>query len=129
MTAFWQQQEKVTIAGAGTTSFQLRPNTPLERLTVWVVSGPVRTVANLSFQPRINGVNFGAPVVIAGVIAAQAILTSGGATVENRMFPYVPPRAVADASLDPFVIDIFITNADANPATVTLLVVGVAHVG
>lgn len=127
MGAMWQQQKKITVAGTNTATFTLNFNTPLERLTIWVSSGD-RSIVNLSFQNQINGVNLGAAVTVVGAKAAKVIFSSGGAAAEDNMIPWVDPTKTPDV-FDRFVFSVLITNADAAPAVVTVLAVGIQHQG
>ncbi len=124
----WQQIEKITVANGGTATFTLAHNAPLERLTIWANSNG-RTMANVSFQPQINGNSFGAPTPLVGVVAADLIYTSGGAATENALIPYVHPRLRKLQTSDPFVISVLITNAGASPIQVTMMALGVEHNG
>lgn len=119
--AWYQHQQRFTIAASGTASFSLPASrTPLDSLTVWASSGG-RSVT-MTFQPRLNGKNFGSAVTVTGTQAADPVFSSGGATNENRLFPSVRPGV-----FDRLDFDVLITNGGASTASVTLYAVAVEH--
>lgn len=126
MSGFWQQAERISVPGAGTAVFTVKRNSPLERFTIWAVSGG-RVLVNMTFQARINGLTYNPAVNIAAAAAADVIYRSGGGVSENDMIPYVEPRNID--TLDPFVVDVLMTNADATAALVTIFAVGCTHQG
>jgi hypothetical protein len=125
--AYWQQQEKIDVPGSGSATFTLKSNAPLERLTIWAVSGD-RVLVSMTFQPQINGENFGSASSVVGAKAADVIYASGGAAAEDLMVPFVHPDKVP-RDLDRFVFSVKITNNDATTASVTMLAAAVAHQG
>lgn len=122
--AYWQEAKKITVPGNGTATFGFVHHAPLDRLTIWAVSG-ARTIANLSFQPQINGQNYADAVPMTGSIISALIFGSGGALKDNNLFPFRPPPYAA--SLDPFDLSVLITNGDADPADVTLYAIGLVQ--
>jgi hypothetical protein len=132
MPASIQQVKKVTVAAGGTLSVPLESNMPVDRLTIWAVTGTRKI--SMTFQPRVNGVSFGAATTIgAAAVAATTLYTSGGATKEDIIIPQPSAPAITtppDQVPDPFVFDIFITNNDGvNAGTVTLYFCGYNHTG
>lgn len=125
MTAMWQQQQRITVPGGGTARFSLKPNAPLERLTIWAVSG-TRDLVNMTFQPQINETNYGSSTAVLAQPAADVVYRSGGANFENDLIPFVS-RSMP--SIDPFNFSVLITNADATAADVTIFANGLHHQG
>lgn len=113
----WQQTKQITVPGSGTATFSLARGTVLDRLTIWAVSNK-RVITNLSFQPQVNGNNFGSAVAVTGTAAFHVVYASGG-TNNDRQIPFKPP-ALGVGELDPFDFTVLITNADASPAIITI---------
>lgn len=126
MGAMWQHAEQFTIAAAGTATFTVPRNCPLDRLTIWAVSGN-RVLASMNFQTQINGKNYNPVVTITAAEALDVIYRSGGASSENDLIPFVP--ANQRTQLDPFDITVLITNNDEADASVTMFAVGIQHQG
>lgn len=129
MGAFWSHKKKLTVPGSGSISYILPGETPLERLTIWAISGQ-RNIPGLTFQPQINGVNFNTPTVVAGAQAADIVYASGGAATEDAIIPatFKPSGSNAE-NLDPFVFSILITNQDTNDIPISMYTVAVVHTG
>lgn len=124
MASSWQDIKRLTVPHGGTATFTLPHQAPLERLTIWAISGP-RTITNMSFQPKINGANYGAAVTVVGAVAAKIVLSSGGATSENNLIPYTRPDIGSTA--DPFTMTVVVSNAGANDEDITLMAVALQH--
>jgi hypothetical protein len=122
--SYFQQAQKISVPGAGSATFTLRIQAPIDRLTIWAVSG-TRTITNMSFQAQINGRNFRAAVPIAAAVAAHLIYQSGGGTVDNLLIPFNAHNA-ATGTPDPFVFTIAISNAHGSAEEVTLYASGLA---
>ena len=118
----WQWQSKVTVPGGGTATVTLSSGRPLlERLTIWTSSGN-RVLTNMSHQVRINGKSYGAAVAIVGAKAADVVVDSG---TTGRIFP----RGVTTGVVDPFVLDVLLTNAGLSPEDVTIYFAAVGRDG
>lgn len=115
--SFWQQYQRFTIAPAGTATFTLKANEPLEGLALWAVSGAASV--SMTFQPQVNGNAFGLSSNVVAAPAALLIYSSGGATVENTFLPRPPPHAVP-VNAHPFVFTVLITNDGADSADITI---------
>ena len=133
-SVFWQQAKTFTLAPAGTGVFALNPRSPLERLTIWAVSGS--RVVSFTLQPRVNAQAQGAATVIAAAVAHDVVYRSGGASAEDDILPFVSPTDLAPGAtgaapklLDSFTFDILITNNGGTAASITLLAVACEHVG
>lgn len=126
MGAMWQHAERLTIAAAGTATFTVPRNCPLDRLTIWAVSG-TRQLTNMDFQAQINGENYNPVVTITAAEALDVIYRSGGASSENDLIPYIP--ANQRTTLDPFDITILVTNNGGAAESVTMFAVGIQHQG
>lgn len=107
----WQFDKKVTVANGTPAVTRIPVDQPLLWFTVWINSGK-RSLVNASFELLINGVAYNPAVAIAGRQAADPLYSSGGATSENDMIPYVSLAAAANG-IDPFDIDVRSTNNDA----------------
>lgn len=114
MTTYgWKNIQKLTVPNNGSVVFTFPGGRPLlEKLTIWALSGD-RSVSGLTFQPRINGVNFGASVAHAGPgVLAQIVLQDvQGSPTENMVLPPVPgDLAQGDGSpTHPLEFDVLIT--------------------
>ena len=129
----WQQTNTVTVAGTGTQVVALAPSRPiLEKLTIWATSGR-RTIASLTFQARINRVNFGTAVTITAAIAADPVCGQGVTYAGELLIPQgVGGLDAPDQSsprTDPFQFDMLISNGDAAAATVTLYFTAIGRDG
>ena len=125
---YWQQVEKLTIANGTSQTFTLKYSSPLERLTIWAISGQ-RVLANVSFQPQLNGINFGGATVIVGTKAADIIYSSGGAANENAILPAPPRQKVVEAAFDAFTFAVVIANAGGASIDVTMMATAIEHNG
>lgn len=126
MTAMWQRSEKITVPGGGGTAvFTVPQNCPLERMTIWAVSGS--RVVTMTFQTRINGNNYNTLKTVTALAACDVIYRSGGAATENDLIPYV--SAADRLVFDPFDVSVLITNNAGSAETVTMFAVGVQHQG
>lgn len=124
---YWSQSEKITVPNGGTATFTLKYSSPLERLTIWAVSGN-RTLTNMTVQPQLNGVNFGGPTNIVGAVAADLVLSNGGSSRENVLFPTVPAAKVP-GTLDGFTLTVLLSNAGASPESITMIASAIEHNG
>lgn len=123
--AIWQQAQTFTIAAGQTATFTLRQNQPLERLTIWASSGG-RVLADVTFQPRVNDVVYGAATHVVAASVGEVIYRSGGATTENDIIPYIPPH---DTTTSRLTFDVLVTNAGGAAVTVSLIAAAIAHQG
>jgi hypothetical protein len=134
MSYGWQKKVKVLVegtGGAGELDVPLSNQEVLEKLTIWLTTDGVG-VEQLTFQPKLNGVNFGAPVVIGAGVAprAQIIFQSGGGANDAFLFP--SNRNLSrpeEAALDPFEFVINIANAVVADQEVTLYFNAIGHAG
>lgn len=124
---FWQRIEKINVPNGTPKRFTLRYQSPLERLTIWAISGP-RVLVNVTFQPQLNSINFAPATIIAGAQAADIIYSSGGASAENAIIPFVHPDK-APGTYDPFLFEVLITNGDATAIDVTMIATAIEHNG
>jgi hypothetical protein len=113
----FRHNEQITVPGSGTATFTLRNvSQALSGLTIWAVSGG-RTIANLTFQPQINGQDFGGSTAIVGAVALDVVYAGG--SDKN-----VIPGSGANSPADPFNFTVLITNADASDALITIYAIG-----
>ena len=130
MGHIWQDAVRFEIAAAGTATFTVAPPFPCERLTIWATSAG--RAISMTFQPQMNGANYGAATAVAAAVAADVVYRSGGATAENDLIP-VPTRAQLRGEgggtvLDPLTFTVAITNDDGvNEGIVTIYAIGVIH--
>ena len=119
----WQWHQLVTVTAGATVTTVVPVDQVLERLTLWANSGR-RVLVNASCQLSINGQNYNPAVPVVARAAADVLYSSGGATSENNLLPYV---SLGDAarSIDPFEVAVAITNNDAVDITVSLSAIGV----
>ena len=129
----FQQVTTVTVPASLTATVLLAPSRPpLQELTVWAVSG-TRTVPSLTFQARVNQQPFGTSVSVTTSPAATIVSGENVTYTGDILFPQgigmlnMPEQS--SPTIDPFDFDIFISNGDANPVTVTLYFVGVGREG
>lgn len=110
----------------GPTLFTLPTARPivLSGLTVWAV-GEV-TAGNLTFQPRINGVNFGSAVVVSsGNQIANVIFSQGGNSPELSL----PVSAARDPEAGVYRLDFDIEITYATAADVLFTIYAAARGG
>jgi hypothetical protein len=131
----WQKKVKVLVegtGGAGELDVPLPEGRPvLEKLTVWLTTDIIG-VEQLTFQAKLNGVNFGAPVVIGAGVAPRAQLIFQSGDGANDAFLIPTNRNVdkgAEADVDAFDFVINITNAVVPDQQVTLYFAGIGHPG
>lgn len=127
MAAAWQSFQKLTVPAAGTQTFTINTQAPVERLTIWAVSSN-RVLTNMTFQVQVNGVNYNTAVNVTAAVAADVVYRSGGASADDDILPVVHARQVA-AGIDPFVLSVLVSNAGGAPESVTLMAVGLQHQG
>jgi len=123
-TEGWKHYEKVTVPAGGDATFVIptasRPH--LEKLTIFALSG-ARVVGALTFQPQINGEDFGVFVVSgAGALAEVVFQSIVGTVSESLVLPTVPvgPYHSDGSALDPLVFSVLVSNAGAAPYTITM---------
>ena len=130
MGAAWQQAADVVIPANATTAavFTLRPNCPLDRLTIWVTSEAALT--GTTWQLQVNGQDYRSGVAITGVVAAHVIYNSGGGTsgADDVLFPFRNPRVPA-ADLGPFEVTIEVTSSHGSDQEATVWAVAIQHQG
>lgn len=125
----WQFIKRVTVPGSGNITVELPAERPiLDCFTVWASSGG-RTVANLSFQLTIGGVNFGSAVNVVGAVAGGVVADLGAQRRVLPSMPRLPYPSPDNRNPDTLPVRVVITNADATAADVTILASGVAHPG
>lgn len=118
----WSDYEVLSVpGGGGTATFTVaNPGIEFSKLTIWAMSGVVLT---MTFQPQINGVNFGPATALAGARAVDLVFTSGGAGSEDIVFPRALNKAhLNGAALPPTEMNltVLVTNNDASAAVVTM---------
>lgn len=121
---YWQSAKQVTVPNGQSVSVVMPASDIRNRMTVWAISG-ARPLTNMTFQPQINGQNYGSSSTVSSAVAAKVIFSSGGAASENNLLPFTPPNAVAQlsANLDPFAFSVLVTNNGSVPEIVTLYAV------
>lgn len=124
----WQWQKKVAVTNGTPEVVSLPIGRPLlEKLTIWASSG-ARTLTNMSCQPRLNGVNFGAATNIAGAPAATLVFDS---EAEGHIMPHgLGTMDAPDTRADPFDFDVLVTNtAVGTTESITLYFAAVGRDG
>lgn len=121
----FRQIEQVVAAQNGNATFTLR-NIPLalNGLTIWAVSGG-KVITDLTFQPQINGIDFGGSVQVAAGVAANVVYSGG---VDEDILPEDAGNGAA--GIDPFVftVDVLDAGNDANASTRTVTIYAVGLV-
>lgn len=129
----WQSAQRLTVAAAGTGIASLPTGRPvLEKLTVWAVSGN-RVLANVSFQPRVNGVALGSAVNVVAAAAATLVYepASGQRLIPTQKGTLAAPSTGPSGAVnaDAFQFDVLVSNAGASSIDVTVYFVGVGRDG
>lgn len=116
MSSNWRQAEQLTVPGSGNATFTLAPGRPLalHKLTLWATTGARVLAGNLTFQPRINGKNLGSSTVIASTNTVNDVVLAG----DDNVLP------AGASGVDPFTLDVLITNAAASDVIVTVYAAG-----
>jgi hypothetical protein len=132
----WQKKVRVLVEGTGglgELDVPLPEGRPvLEKLTVWMTTDETIGVEQLTFQARINGEDFGTPVVIGAGVAprAQLVFQSGDGAADALLIPTSRNVDKApEADLDPFDFVINIANAVVADQQVTLYFAGAGYAG
>ena len=121
----FQQKTKVTVEANDNIDVPLVHRSVLEKLTIWAVSGE-RSVRDLSFQVRINGVDFGAAVAFAGPAKlAEPIFRAGDGAADALL---IPVSGVIPA-LDPLSFVVNIASTFGTDQEVTLYFAARANPG
>lgn len=130
----WKHIKKLTVPDNGSVVFAFPNGRPLlEKLTIWALSGD-RSVQSLTFQPRVNGQNFGASVNFAGPgVLAQIVLQDVvGSITENMVLPPVPGDLAAGngSPTHPLEFDVLVTaGAVGNAQIITLAAAAIGRDG
>lgn len=130
----WKQIAKITVPNGGYYDVALPAGRPvLEKLTYLALSG-TRSVAGLSFQARINGVNFGAAYAHAGpgVLAAVVFHDVVGTVTENMILPPAPgdlARGEASVPGDPIDFVMRVSSSHGVPQVITLVAAAIGRDG
>lgn len=112
----WRQIERLTVPAGDDATFTLKGfPLALAGLTVWAVSGS-RTLTDMTFQPQINGVTYGASTNIAAAVAAEVVYGGG---LDTDVVPETGP-----ATVDPFIFTVLLSNAGGSDEDVTIVAVG-----
>jgi len=117
----WTNQQKVTVPASDSIAIAI-PAALFARknLTIWAVSG-VRSVRDLSFQPRVNQDNYGSAVAHVGPARLGKLIWSLDGIV---LPPYTPP-----AGGDALSADINITSTHVAAQFITLYITAVGYHG
>jgi hypothetical protein len=125
MGAVVQHAKRYTVPNGGTLRVYLPANVALEKLTVWATAG-IRALTNMTFQPQLNGANFGTSTVITAAVVNAAIYQSTG-TRDQLLMPKLSAEQGLAAGVDPLEFSILMTNAHSSPESVTLIFLGIQH--
>lgn len=123
MSNYWQNQERMTVAAAASSTFSVSYPWGASRLTIWAVA-PANVTMTL--QPQINGINFGPATTVAAAPLADLVFSSGGSATEDVMLPValVSTKMAAPtasyANPHPFNFTVLVSNTGAAEADLTL---------
>jgi len=122
----WQKKVKVTVPATGNIDVPLPGGRPvLEKLTVWATGGE-RILTGLTFQAKVNAVNFGSAVAHAGPgKLAAPVFQSGDGAVDALL---LPTGFASQADGDPWNFVINVASAGAEQE-VTMYFAGIGHPG
>jgi hypothetical protein len=122
----WQKRTKVTVPAGGNIDVSLPGGRPvLEKLTIWAVSRDA--VSALSFQAKLNSINFGAAVVHAGPGKLAIIVFDSGDGAADAFL--IPVGTAALGDIDPFGFVLNIASTHGSDQEVTLYFAGIGHPG
>lgn len=125
-SAPWVKSARLTVPDGDSVVFSLPTSLPmiLDKLVIWAYADRMPLTA-LTFQARINGVNFGPSVAHAGPgpLALCVFRPVVGTATEGIMFPSSLPQGPrGDGSVYPFrfVFDVLVTSAHTDPQEIQM---------
>lgn len=115
---FYYQATSKTVGAGATVNVPLVFQTPVDKLTAYASTSG--RIASFTFQPKLNGANFGAAVVVVAAEVAHQVLARTDVIARSDAVR-VPDRASGDV----LQVSVDVTNNGAAPADVTLLASGI----
>jgi hypothetical protein len=121
----WQKKIKVSVPAGGNIDVPLPDGRPvLEKLTIWALSGTRNTTTGLTFQAKLNTINFGGATVHAGPGRLAVIVFQSG---DGAADAFLVPTGQDD--VDAFNLVMNIASVHGADQEVSLYFAGVGHAG
>jgi hypothetical protein len=123
----WQSKIKVTVPATGNIDVPLPDGRPtLEKCTIWATGG-ARLLEGLTFQAKLNGINFGSSVAHVGPARFSSDVFRSG---DGAADAFILPTGIDDINIgDPWDFVMNITSTLGSDQEVTLYFVGIGHAG